>query len=132
MQIQLADGTFSGCNDGSSRGKITDLAILPHSRRAVSASQDTKIKIWDLNSGTLLYELSDHTGWIEALAVSEKESWMLSGGEDGIRLWDLKNQKTICHDSLSNICCLALSFGDQHAISGSRDGSISTWMVLPV
>jgi WD40 repeat protein len=130
--IQPAGGVFSGGNDRSFRGKITDLAILSRSRRAVSASQDTKIKIWNLNSGTLLYELSGHTGWIEALAVREEESWMLSGGEDGIRFWDLKNQKKMYHDHSATISCLALSHGDQHAISGSRDGSISTWMIQPV
>jgi len=39
--IRLAGGVFSGGNDSSFRGKITDLAILSRSRRAVSASQDT-------------------------------------------------------------------------------------------
>ena len=122
---------FSGGNDGSSRGKIKGLAFLSRSRRAVSASQDPVINIWDLNSGTLLQELSGHTGWVEALAVSEKESWMLSSGEDCVRLWDLQNQKNMYHDHSSSISCLALSHGDQHAISGSRDGSLSIWNIQP-
>ncbi|MFN2215164.1 MAG: WD40 repeat domain-containing protein [Anaerolineales bacterium] len=114
------------------RGKITNLAFLPRTQRVVSSSWETGIKIWDLNSGTLLFELTDHTVCMETPAVSGMENWLITGGENGIYIWDLEKQKNIYHNPSANISCLALRHDHQHIISGSRDGSLSTWMFQPL
>ena len=109
--------------------KITDLALLPHSRRVISVSQGKLIKIWDLRSGQQLQVLSGHTGWINALAVSEQENWMLSGGEDGLRIWDLESNQNVHSENSVDISCLTLSPNEQSAISGGRDGHLSLWTI---
>lgn len=106
---------------------ITDLAVLPQYRKLVSASHEPQIKIWDLDSGEKLNELSDHTGRVTALAASKDENWMLSAGEDGIRIWDLENYRCLYSDPSDQISCLALRADDKVAISGSRDGGLSIW-----
>jgi len=107
--------------------KITDLAILSRSGKLISVSQEMQIRTWDLDTGKPLQEMSGHTGWINALAVSEEENWMLTGGEDGIRIWDLGTYQNVYSDASMDIACLALSPDEQLAISGGRDGSLSIW-----
>ena len=39
------------------------MAVTPDGRRAVSASDDSTLKVWDLASGRELHTLSGHAGW---------------------------------------------------------------------
>ena len=61
------------------------------------------------------------------MAVSKQENWMLTGGEDGLRLLDLENNQCVLSDDSAEVSCLALSMDEKKAISGSRDGSLSMW-----
>ena len=56
---------------------------------------------------------------------------MLSGGEDGLRIWDLESRQNVNSDGSTHISCLALSADEKLAISGSRDGSLSIWNIQP-
>jgi WD40 repeat protein len=111
--------------------RISDLAILPRSRQLVSAAHGPLVKVWDLDSGEHLQEMSAGKGWVNTLAVSKHEEWMLSAGDDGLRIMDLKDYQCVHSDDSVDISCLALSADGQMAISGSRDGSLSTWSIQP-
>ena len=66
------------------------VAFTPDGKRAVSASGDKTVRVWDLAEGTELKRLEAHQGAIDALAVSPDGRFALSGSHDKtVRLWKL-------------------------------------------
>ena len=43
------------------------MAVTPDGSRAVSASLDNTLKVWDLASGKELCTLTGHTNWVTAM-----------------------------------------------------------------
>ncbi len=69
------------------------------------------IKIWDLASGKLKLSLTGHVSTVRGLAVSSRQPYLFSCGEDKqVKCWDLEYNKVIrhYHGHLSAIYCLAL------------------------
>ncbi len=58
-------------------------------RYLISGSQNT-IKVWDLQIGQEVCRLQGHTSLVTAVAVSEDQSLIVSGGEDRtVRIWGI-------------------------------------------
>ncbi|MGI0498347.1 NB-ARC domain-containing protein, partial [Limnospira platensis] len=49
---------------------VTAVAIAPDGKRAVSASRDNTLKLWDLEQGRELATLSGHSGSVNAVAIA--------------------------------------------------------------
>ncbi|KAF6025088.1 hypothetical protein EB796_016599 [Bugula neritina] len=59
-------------------------------RYLASAGADNSIHIWDLSNGTLVAQLSEHSGPVISLAFSREGSVLASGGMDNqVCLWDM-------------------------------------------
>ena len=59
------------------------------------------LQIWELASGKLKLSLTGHISTIRALAVSPRQPYMFSGGEDKmVKCWDLEMNKVRRQDSL--------------------------------
>ena len=43
---------------------VNAVALTPDGKRAVSASHDRTLKIWELDSGRLLSTLEGHEAWV--------------------------------------------------------------------
>ena len=83
------------------------VAVTPDGRRAVSASWDDTLRVWDLESGQKIRTLVDHTVWahsvvvtlegpVLAVAVTADGRRAVSGSYDNtLRLWDLESGKEI-------------------------------------
>ena len=58
--------------------------------RAVTASSDKTVRLWDLPARTQIAELSGHRRQVTALGIDEPNGRVWSGGHDGrIRRWDV-------------------------------------------
>lgn len=54
------------------------------------------LQIWDLASGTLKLSLTGHISTVRGLAVSERQPYLFSGGEDKqVKCWDLEQNKVV-------------------------------------
>ncbi|MFB2969419.1 WD40 repeat domain-containing protein [Aerosakkonema sp. BLCC-F183] len=78
---------------------IGAIAISPDGENMATGSQDKTIKIWDLQTGKLIYNISNslvwgtHTATVFYLSYSPDGQTLISGGADGtVKLWNLRNR----------------------------------------
>lgn len=56
-----------------------------------TGSYDMSVRIWDVESGTIVNRLEGHTGPVRSLAWSPSGRLLASGSDDGtVRIWDLQ------------------------------------------
>jgi len=108
---------------------VQALAFSPDARTLVTGSWDGTIKLWNLESGTLLW-LGQHTGSIHRLVFIPDGRILASSGDDAaIRLWDVSTGtllQTLSYQS-SAVYALAWSPDGSLLASGGFDGSIQLW-----
>ena len=84
------------CSLEGHRGGVSAVAVTPDGRRAVSASYDQTLRVWDLESGQTLRKLEGHTGWVYAVTIIPDGRRAVSASYDQtLRVWDLENGKEI-------------------------------------
>lgn len=66
---------------------VRKLLILPDGKSFASASNDCKIKIWDLETGKLLRTLSGHSSFIYDLDILPDGEIVSSGEDRTVRVW---------------------------------------------
>jgi WD40 repeat protein len=66
------------------------VGLCADGRRAVSAADDGKLKVWDLGTGEYLRTLEGHSGPVQAVALHADGRRAVSASDDGtLKLWDL-------------------------------------------
>jgi WD40 repeat protein len=105
--------------------RITAAAVLPDGCRALSASADKTLRLWDLASGETLRTLVGHTGVVGAVAVLADGSRALSGSFDNtLRLWNPATAESLAeYTADAPITCVAVA-GDELMVACSADGRI--------
>jgi WD40 repeat protein len=69
---------------------VTGLAFSPDGKRALSASYDQSIRLWDVATGKEIRRFDGHTNWVTSVVCSSDGRFALSGSSDKtIRLWRL-------------------------------------------
>jgi len=93
----------------------------------LSSGEDNIIKIWQVSTGKLLRELSDHNGAVLNIVFSHDGKLLASGGDDySIKIWNTDTWsviKTITGDFYS-VYGLDFSPDDKLLVSGTRDKHI--------
>jgi len=122
----LAEPLTTGIGHG---GPIAAIATTPDGRRALSASSDGTVRVWDVGTGVEIYTLSGHSEAVSAIAVTSDGKFAISGAEDGtIEVWDLETGKL--HHSLDGhgdrVVALKAVSRDR-AISASWDKTLKVW-----
>lgn len=110
------------------------LCYSPDGSRIVTASDDGKIKIWDVVSGFCLMTFTEHTSAVTDLKFAKRGNVLFSSSLDGtVRAWDLirfRNFRTFTAAERVQFNTLAVDPSGEVVVAGSQDSfDIYVWSV---
>mmetsp|Transcript_17363 Transcript_17363/g.43253 ORF Transcript_17363/g.43253 Transcript_17363/m.43253 type:complete len:308 (-) Transcript_17363:81-1004(-) len=118
-------GTFEG-HKGAVWGADIDRPAL----RAVTASADYTVKVWDTLSGDMLHSL-EHKRIVKGCAFSSESKNIVTGGFDKVvRIFDMDNLDADPSEFVGadgNIRCVRFLPGNELIVAGSSDGKVRMW-----
>jgi len=72
---------------------INAIIITPDETRAISASNDRTLKVWDIDNRTELFTLSGHKGRITSVALLPDGKRVISASADGtLKIWSIEEK----------------------------------------
>ena len=109
---------------------INRVAITPDGLKAVSASWDNNLKVWDLESGRELQTLCGHSASVTCDVISPDGLHVVSSSEDDtLRLWDLSlgQEIRLMIGHGGSVTGAAFLQDGRRAISSSWDKTLKVW-----
>jgi WD40 repeat protein len=87
------------------------VAVTADGQRAVSASSDETLKVWDLDSGRELSTLAGHSFFVTGVAVTPDGQRAASVSQDNtLKVWNLETGAclaTFTFDSVAQCCAFS-------------------------
>ena len=106
------------------------MSFSPDGTRILSGSLDKTIKLWDVESGTLIRTLAGHSSYVSSVSFSPDGTRILSGSYDKtIKLWDAESGTLIRTLAGHSDYVRSVSFSPDgtRILSGSDDNTIKLW-----
>jgi WD40 repeat protein len=108
---------------------VDAVAVTPDGRRAVSASREPTLRLWDLSTGQTILTLEGHRGSVTAVAVTSDGRAVSASWDRTLRLWDLSSGQTILtlEGHTDWVDAVAVTPDGRRAVSASRDHTLRLW-----
>ena len=109
---------------------INALAVSIDNKYLASASHDSFIKIFNLETLKEESELVGHSSYVWCVAFSYDGKYLASGSEDNtVIIWNFPERKkqTLIDCHFDPIYCLAFTKDNKQLVYGCRDGKIRVW-----
>ena len=102
------------------------MAVTPNGCRAISASSDETLRLWDLSTGQTIRTLEGHTNSVTAVAVTPDGRRAVSGSYDRtLWLWDLESgEKIATFTGDGEIEGCAVTSDGRKIVAGERSGRV--------
>jgi WD40 repeat protein len=125
----LPPGALLRILEGHAAG-VNSVAVTPDGRRAVSASWDMTLKVWDLANGALLHTLEGQGYKVNGVAVTPDGQRAISASADHtLKVWDLANGALLhtLEGHARGVYGVAVTPDGQRAVSASYDETLKVW-----
>ncbi|MDT9210837.1 MAG: WD40 repeat domain-containing protein, partial [Limnospira sp. PMC 1254.20] len=109
---------------------VNAVAIAPDGKRAVSASDDNTLKLWDLETGTELATLTGHSDDVNAVVIAPDGKRAVSASDDKtLKLWDLETGTELAtlRGHSDWVRAVAIAPDGKRAVSASEDETLKLW-----
>ena len=109
---------------------VNAVAFLAAGARALSASFDRKLRLWDVSTGETLRILEGHTGSVNSVAILPDGNRAVSGSHDRtLRLWDLTTGDSLrlLRGHFGSVRAVAVLADARLALSGASDNTLRLW-----
>ena len=106
------------------------VAVSPDGQRALTASLDATLRLWDLESRQALASLTGHDGAVTSVAYLGRGTRAVSGGRDHtVRVWDLGDARLLrtLEGHGETVSAVDASPDGTHVVSASWDGTVRLW-----
>jgi WD40 repeat protein len=106
---------------------VTAVAVVGPGR-AVSASSDRTLRVWDLERGACLAALQGHTDEVRAVAPAGPGRAVSAAADGTLRLWDLERGACLAalQGHTGGVRAVAPA-GPGRAVSAAADGTLRLW-----
>jgi WD40 repeat protein len=104
---------------------VNGVAVTQDGKRAVSASADHTLKVWDLDTGRMLRTLEGHSASVNGAAVTQDGKRTISASADNtLKVWDLDTGQLIAtfHCDASVRCCACAD--ERRIVAGDQRGRV--------
>ena len=101
------------------------MAVTAEGNRAVSASGDRTLKVWDLETGRALRTLEGHSAYVSGVAVTADGRRAVSAsGDKTLKVWDLETGLPFAtfHCDANALCCSLA--GNRKIVAGDGGGHL--------
>jgi WD40 repeat protein len=115
---------------GGNHSGVQAVAIAPDGKRAISASYDKTLKIWDTDTGIELRTLTGHTGYVHAGAIAPDGLTAISASDDNtLKIWDTETGRELqtLTGHTNSVRGVAIAPDGLTAISASHDNTLKIW-----
>ena len=106
------------------------MAVTADGKRAVSASWDKTLKVWDLETGRALRTLRGHSDSVTGVAVTADGKRAVSASWDKtLKVWDLETGRAVrtLEGHSDFVYGVAVTADGKRAVSASRDKTLKVW-----
>jgi WD40 repeat protein len=111
------------------RYSVEAVTITSDRSKAISASWDNTLKVWDLITGKEIFTLTGHLNSVNKVVVTPDNSKAISASWDGTyKVWDLLTGKLLftLAGNLNSVNAIAITPDSQYAICVSGD-ALKVW-----
>jgi WD40 repeat protein len=117
---------------GGQAKSVTAVSFSPDGKRLATASDDTTVKLWDVNTGKEIQTLRGHTDVVRDVSFSPNGKLLASASRDNtVKLWDANTGKEI--DTLRGhtdwVWGISFSPDSKRLASASGDKTVKLWDV---
>src|SRR5262245_3451060 len=112
------------------RDAFNSVTWSPDSRMIVTGSDDSNIRLWDIESGELVRTLEGHQAAVGSVAWSGDGQWLASGADDRtVRVWEASSGRLVrtLEGHRGAVRSVAWSGDGQWLASGANDQTVRVW-----
>lgn len=109
---------------------VMGLAFDPWGRKLVSASRDSTVKLWEVESGRLIHTFQGHAERVSAAVFHPTGETIASASDDKtVKLWDVQNGRLLCtlNDHEGSVYSVAFDPRGEMLASASMDMTVKLW-----